>query len=349
MAYALRRFEPRDRDALLRLWRENLVTLADGAVGPPRYRWAYEQHPHGCPFTVLAETGNEVVGCGSLYPRTIHARKTELTTGMPSDFAVDRKHRIGGAAMMLQRHLVTETTSGFRALLAFPNKAARPILQRAGYKSLVGALAWVKPLRVNHKLRQILGSSILAGLAAAPINLALRLSDAWRARTWSNDRVEVVERADGRFDDLWQRAVTQYAIVGERTSAYLNWRYADHSTNRYRFFCLLNTNRLDGYIAFRTDRNSALVEDLFAVDMTETADRLLIHFARHMRKEGRSTVFVVYGGNVDFEKRLAALGFIRRGDADREFLVYLRDLPSETSALLTNSQNWYLFDGEMDI
>ena len=53
---------------------------------------------------------------------------------------------------MMQRHLATEPTSGFQALLAFPNKAARPILQRVGYKPLVGALGWVKPLRVNDKL-----------------------------------------------------------------------------------------------------------------------------------------------------------------------------------------------------
>ena len=79
MAYALRQIEPRDRDALLRLWRDNLATLADSAVGPPRYSWAYERHPHGGPFTVLAENSNhEVIGCGSLYPRTIHAANLEL-------------------------------------------------------------------------------------------------------------------------------------------------------------------------------------------------------------------------------------------------------------------------------
>jgi hypothetical protein len=351
MAYALRQIEPWDRDALLRLWRDNLATLADSAVGPPRYSWAYERHPHGGPLTILAVNSNqEVIGCGSLYPRTIFAANIELTTGMPSDFAVDRKHRIGGAAVMMQRHLAAESASGFQALLAFPNKAARPILQRVGYKPLVGAFGWVKPLRVNDKLQQVLGSSRwLTGLASAPVNLALWLADGWRSRRLSGDRVEILERADHRFDDLWRRAADRYPIAGERTSAYLNWRYAEHATNRHRFFCLLRDGQLVGYIAFSTERHNALVGDLFAIDMTDTADRLLLHFARQMRKNGCATIFVVFGGNSGFEKRLRALGFIRRGDADREFLVFVRDLKPETAAVLTDSQNWYLFDGEMDI
>ncbi len=350
MSYALRRIEPKDRDALLRLWRENLVTLADGAVGPPRYRWAYESHPDGGPFTVLAVNGDhEVIGCGSLYPRRIRAAKAEFTTGMPSDFVVDRKHRIGGAALMMQRHLATESTLGFGALLAFPNKAARPILQRVGYKALAGALPWVKPLDVTDKLRRFLGSRSLSALAAAPVNLFLWLGDWWRFRGLGGDRVEITERADDRFDELWRRSVDRYPIAGERTSAYLNWRYADHATNRYRFFCLLREGQLIGYIAFSTRNNSALVDDLFGLDMTETADRLLLQFAWQMRKERCATVFVVYGGNSAFEKRLPTLGFIRRGEMDREFVVLLRDLPPETAAVLTNSQNWYLFDGEMDI
>ena len=76
-------------------------------------------------------------------------------------------------------------------------------------------------------------------------------------------------------------------------SAYLNWRYAEHATNRYRFFCLLRDGQLHGYIAFSTSRNSALVDDLFAIDMTQTADRLLLHFARRMRRERCATFFVV--------------------------------------------------------
>ena len=157
------------------------------------------------------------------------------------------------------------------------------------------------------------------------------------------------DRADHRFDELWRRSADRYPIAGERTSAYLNWRYADHATHRYRFFCLLREGQLIGYIAFSTRNNSALVDDVFALDMTETADRLLLQFAWQMRKERCATVFVVYGGNSAFEKRLPGLGFFRRGEMDREFLVFVRDLPPETAAVLTNSQNWYLFDGEMDI
>ena len=49
---------------------------------------------------------------------------------------------------------------------------------------------------------------------------------------------EIVDRADARFDRLWERARHHYGLAGERTSAYLNWRYAEFTTARHRFFCL---------------------------------------------------------------------------------------------------------------
>src|SRR5688572_21859404 len=99
MPYSTCRLTPEYRDALLRLWADNMSDPRIGSCLPERYSWLYERNPAGQPTTVIAinDTGGEAVGCGSVYPRRMQVAGREVLAAVPADFAVDRRHRIGGA------------------------------------------------------------------------------------------------------------------------------------------------------------------------------------------------------------------------------------------------------------
>ena len=341
------------RAAVLHLWKDNMSDPRIASVLEERYRWLYEENPEGPARTVVAvhQAKGDVVGCGSAYPRRMYLNRVELTAGVPSDFAVARTHRIGGAAVAIQRALVEGEPSDYAMYLAFPNRHSLPIFRRLGYKPMAEARAWIKPLRAGYKVRTKIRNGALAAVAAAPIDLWLAAADRVRGLRHRRAVTETVSRADARFDRLWNRARDGYVLAGERSSAYLNWRYADFKTDAYRFFCVCDpeSKELSGYVVFRINDKKVFIADLFAADMGAAAEQVLNRFSRAMRGLGCDSVFLAYAGNPAFTGILGRHGFFRGSGAPRQLLVFARGLTAEQERAVMDPANWFMFDGEMDI
>src|SRR5262249_5659159 len=109
MAYVARPLElDAHRDALANLWRENMSDARITDVVSERMRWLYERNPAGPARTWLGVVvgSEQIVGCGSFFPRTMFVGGSAVPSGVLSDFAVDRAHRVAGAAITIQRALV---------------------------------------------------------------------------------------------------------------------------------------------------------------------------------------------------------------------------------------------------
>jgi len=341
---------PERGPAVLRIWQENLHDLRECASLEERFRWSYDKNPAGSADTVLACGGRhgEPIGCGSIYPRRLSVSGRELPIGIPADVAVDRPYRTAGAALGIQRTLIADRPGQPAFFIGFPNKSALPIFLHVGYRPLATAGAWVKPLDATYKLRERMPLPV-ARAAAAPINLYLRAADARRGRDAGRLATEFVTRADDRFDTLWQRARRNHVVTGERTVAYLNWRYTSCPMRKYRFFCVSNDEGLLGYVAFTTEDGKAFVGDVFALDMKATADTLLLAFAKTLRQQGYQSIFMLYAGNAAFAARIERLGFIRRPSSGRQLVALHRLGANREADVLMNAENWHLFDGEMDV
>ncbi len=158
--YTAARIDPEaHRPTLGRLWRDNLAPqgVSDELV-EQRMRWFLNENPAGPTRTWMGFQGpdREVIGSGSFYMRdTVLAGRT-LKAGILGDFAVDRAHRIAGAAMSIQREIARAAReAGVDFLYAFPNRAAFPIFQRAGYKKIGESTMWVKPLTAAYKVEEL--------------------------------------------------------------------------------------------------------------------------------------------------------------------------------------------------
>jgi len=343
------------RTALVKLWKDNMSDGGIADVAEQRIAWLYEQNPLGPTLTWLVkdDASDAVVGCASLYPRSVSVRGQLMRAGIGIDLAVDKAHRVGGPAVILQRAVVKGSkSSGFAFTYTYPNKGSLPVLKRVGWQEVVEATHWVKPVRTGYKLASYLPNKTIAGTVSWVLDRALGLAD-WRHVVINAGRYRsaVIDRADARFDELWERARQKYVIVGDKSSAYLNWRYTNAKSGPFSFYCLTDRGggTLAGFIVFTVRENKAFVADVFCQDLENTLSHLLIGFASKARRMRLDSVFIAYAGGSAFLRRLEGLDFIRREFARALVVTLPADMPEATKKTLLDPESWFIFDGELDL
>jgi hypothetical protein len=347
------------RDRLLSLWKENMSDQRIGEVAEQRFPWYYSENPAGRPTTsvLLDETTNQIVGTGSFYPRRIVINGKPVWMGVLADFVVDGAHRAAGAAVTIQRSLVNSSrAAGMDLLAAYPNRTAESIFKRIGYKPVGKSDRWIKPLRSQKQIAKRVPYPVLARTAAGIVDLGLSAWDHKRICALSRStralREIYLDACDARFDRLWESAKNEYTITGERTSTYLQWRYGDFPSLRYRFFALTDAagENILAYLTFFINaENCAIVGDLFTVEPGVTVDALLLRFSVAERKAGRSTICLDYLGSSALGERLKNMGFHHR-PTERSLFVYLPpETPDDVQRFLCDRSNWFTVDAEMDI
>lgn len=351
------------REALAALWRENMSDARIADVVPQRIRWLYEQNPAGSALTWLgvADMGS-IIGCGSIFPRRMVVYGNVVPCGVLADFAVTKSHRLAGAALAIQRAIAKESApAGVELLYGYPNSKSDAIFKRLGYRSIGESSLWVKPLRSARKISERIANRALVGVASTVIDAGLIVADRGLSLVHGAARrirseheacdIEEVTRADARFDGLWARAASEYSIVGERTAAYLNWRYTEFTTREHRFFCLVErrTRALRGYVAYAVDGEKGVVADLFCERLDVYGKRLLLALAQHLRRKGVASLSFAYLGPDAFGEHLESIGFVRR-PALRSMVAYVE--PDGCEFLKNNvfdKDAWFIADGELDI
>jgi Acetyltransferase (GNAT) domain len=353
MGYLATPYEPgQHRAGLERLWREDF----DPNISAPeeRMHWLYEANPEGpaTTFVSVVDQARDPVGCATYVPRKLFIDGQPLHAGISCDFAVNRKNRIAGAAITLQHGLVARSrSSGFPFLYGTPNTAARSIYKRIGYEPVGRVTTWIKPLKSGYKLSS-LPSRGLAKAASTIIDAGLAAFDRVLSPLLSRGLlVEELEVPDERFDRLWRRACPTRGIIGERTSAYLAWRYGSGAPGRYSFVCLRrpNDSEIIAYAIYEIENARAVLKDIFAEDFEGPCDALLIELARRLRERNVWSLEVSYLGPSSFGARLRRLGFFERA-AGREMLVCMDpSLPAPMRRTVLAPDNWFLLEGELDI
>jgi GNAT acetyltransferase-like protein len=322
------RFEAH-REALLRLWRENFDNPRMADVAGERFAWLYEENPFGSAQTWLAVNtdNNAVIGCGSVFPSNTYVQGRMIRTGVTVDFAVEREHRTAGVALAIQRAVTTGSRrAGFDCLIGKPNRKALPIFGRVGYQPIGDAQDWAKFIGADVDIPE-----------PSPPPLYTET---------------IVSAADERFDELWNAGRSHYQIVGEKTAAFLNWRYTTFKEQNYRYYCLLRRSdgQLVGYACFSDAKKVVFIAEVFCENPGgPIIDNLLLGLIHRAKMEGHEWIGLSYLGAPWFEERLTRLGFTH-GQHRRALLAYLDpSLPSELCEEILTKNNWFIFGGEMDL
>lgn len=334
---------------ILSLWKNNLSNSSY-----ERFHWLYKENSARNTRTWLAidDSDKRIVGCNSLYPRYILKNGERLRMGIAIDFAVEKKHRVYGPALKIQREITDNIRKeGFDFTFAWPNEASKGVFLRAGYRILGEAINWVKPLKTEPQLIKYIKVPFIAKALGYCVDKVLCFVDRWVViKVPQYLTPQILKSSDERFDILWERGKASYNIIGEKSSDYLNWRYANCKTEVFQFFCLIDkeSQALRAYLVYSLKDNIAKIWDLFALSYGEIV-YLLSEFVREMRKVKVNSISITYLENNRLKKIIRKLNFSKRLTR-RTCAVFIdKSYSEEDREYVLDKNNWFLLEGEMDL
>lgn len=261
--------------------------LFSGERGHLRWQWLYERCPAvlegGLPVWICLD-GERIVGhCGAL-PGEVVAGTTVALAAWARDLIVDPAARGRGVGSQLMATVIRATE---RCLILGEYEAVHRMYTRLGYLERGRMPLFVKVLRP----RELAATLPLPGIGRA---IAARVIPVLQARPSiraASLQVSAIQRFDGHFDRWWSEIEPALGCVVRRTSALLNWRYAQHPSHDYRILLLHRGDDLCGVAVARTGtsrghRAGHLVELLAHPSDTEAIRSLIGAAEAELAREG---------------------------------------------------------------
>lgn len=324
-----------------------------GGFSPARYDWLYVDNPAGEATVCLLrdDDSGSIVGSTALLLRKLCTGGTTLRAGIAADLMVHHRHRSLGPSVILQKGMLAcLPEAGIGVVYGFPNAKSIPMTRRIGYRQVAQRMSLVLPLRSEPFLRQRIPQGTARKAAAMPIDVALWLRPRLYTPVPAFGREHFVATSfDHAFDDIWSRIKSGYALIGEKTAAFLNWRYRDSPREEYAVFGLRARNRqaLDGYVVYSQSDGRMHMAD-FAWDPARISlEELLIRFARWSGSNGAQAVSIALTASPGIMRRFTRAGFHLREAID-PFSVYTpagEPIGIETG---TGHADWYMVPGDND-
>lgn len=212
------------RGDLERLWSDNLQMSCSARA---KYEWYYRGHVSQARSLLLRDQAGTAVGCVGLGARRFFVRGQPYRVADIVDLAVDKAHRTLFPALALQRAArAIYAKPPFAFAYGLPGKEARSVLLRVGGKEVGQPRRYACALRHGPYLERTLPALV----PHRPLGKLLDLGSLGLRRVFHAParhlRLHWTHEIDERFDHLWRRAHPHYTIIGERSAAFLRWRFA---------------------------------------------------------------------------------------------------------------------------
>jgi hypothetical protein len=329
-----------------RLAIETFVRYLNPRYDDARFDWVYRQNPHGRGRLWVATDhgGRTVVGIAAAFPRRMCVAGRDEVAWVLGDFCVSDAYRSVGPALALQRACLAEvTTGGARFCYDFPSSRMMAVYRRLGVQPLGQMVRLNRPLRLDSRLRKIVGSATLTrGLGAvASVALAFR----HRRRGGATDlEVALHDSAfDQEFTELYRRYAGHGTVMVERSAEYLNWRYRANPVHRHEVMTARRAGRLVGYAVFRQEDTTAVLADLFTTDESAVVTDLAQGVARLARRRGLEAVSISLLELSPWIQALREAGFTERETSP--VVVYASP---DAAAKVGDERAWLLLHGDRD-
>jgi len=280
------------RDRIVRMWQSCLPGTPSG-----RLEWMQKGNPAGPAIWFLAfeDGSDEIAGTLTLLPRKLYFNGKPLLAGALGDFMVDEKYRVFGPNLLLVRTVLAALDDlGLSFIYTVPNESSRMVAKRAGVRYSTRLDCYARPIDMSFYLRKYVPGPIAAIMSPAA-DLLLRLSSREIRRAPAVDVEETGEIGEA-FDRIWDRMREERTgLIGDRSAAYMRWRYGDNPLSDFRFItCRMRGERdLSGYAVFSVrEENKVDVYDLqaFGDDCIAGLTRKLIAIGR---AESRQAIYYI--------------------------------------------------------
>ena len=291
MAYVVREADLlKDRHAIIDLHQKFLTPSADTT----RFEWLYCQNPFGGPLVWVAEDTEHsaLIGTAAAFPRSMWIGLTKKVGWVLGDFCISGQYRSLGPALQLQRKCLEGVRGTSSIWYDFPSQHMLAIYKRLKILPSGKMIRFVKPLRVNRRVRSWVKGQIWQRGVSGLGNWALKWSTKkvkikngltfhWQAGDYEEEFTQFSENVKGRLGNCL-----------ERTANYLNWRYGRNPLNCCELVSARFHGRLKGYVVLAETEGDPILLDLFSDDGQDTVLGLLCHVIDEMRNRGHEALVV---------------------------------------------------------
>jgi len=313
-----------------------------------RFSWIYENNPYGPPKSWLLrqKDKDEFVGCASLFPRRVYVNGKPIMAGIVGDTMMNMEHRTLGPALMLQRPIISLCkNSTFPVIYGFPNEFSEPVNIRSGYKIIGKSVRMIRIIRSKKTLKKFT-NNFIANLLSPAADLFLKLNTFSLKRSRELKRISygIVDSFDERFDLLWEEFIKPNAIIGEKTTKFLNWRYKSHPFKQFKIFIIQNENdSLLGYMVYTVINDEIIIEDILSLNNYDLILNIFVKECIKFENVSQLTIRLLENSVIyrAFKRNL----FIDRLDI---FNIVSYFNGKDNLNLLKDAINWHIVYGDSD-
>ena len=175
-------------------------------------------------------------------------------------------------------------------------------------------------------------------------------------RSAAKQKVRSVAAFDERVDGLFAAAVSEFDFIPERSSAYLNWRFADIRSGGFRLLVAEDEqDGLDGYLVWRNVGTRGHVADMLVRPGREAAAHALLEAARRASfAEGAAAIECAMMLHHPYSRALRRAGFVRAPSASEtlnaRFSILATDIdPAELAFTAASDARIHVMEGDSDL
>lgn len=330
-------------DQVLRLRNKNRPDERDS--GYMAWRYAHADTSAAPVIFWACDKNCKHVGMAGLTFRSFWVDNQPSTFAILGDIALDKEYRGTGVAKQLFQFMNAYIQkAAISCSLVIPNIAAEKSLAAADWMIVESLVPHVFMLDPTEKIRKLLKIRLVASLLGKTIRSLVR---AKLVRDNLDDYgMETLHAFDESFESFWQAFPKQRMIVGERSLAYLRWRYEKHPSSTYVVCKFIYKSKFIGYIVHTISEGSrsCVIYELMASDQKHIKPMCYVFLRNILKAQNEvNSVRITLNESHPYAALLSRLGFVRRESAVK-LQVY-----SHSKTRFADNARWYITAGDKNV
>lgn len=333
--FEIRPFQPGDEQQIVRLL--NLVFKGWPRFDIPcspldHWKWKHLDNPLGESVIVVAESGNEIIGCIHNVLQNVKVGKAVNILPHGADAAVHPDFRKMGVNTQVRK--LRSKLIGKLGALHHYSVSANPILIRRNIRE--GRPRFPFPVMIYAKIQDV-DRHIQAVPTENPLtkrygfhlmNMANKIKNTLTNPIHGNRNIKIstVETFDDRINILWENISDHYDFMVVRNRDRLNWRFLDTRGGEFIVRQAEEHNKILGYIVIRVNKHLKHYPIGYIVDLLNVPGRLdaadkLVKDALNLFEEYETNVITgLFVQNHPIKKVLSRNGFLNSMEKVNIFL-----------------------------
>jgi hypothetical protein len=196
-----------------------------------RLEWMHENNPAKKKYfsIYLDEKANRPAALYAVFPVIFKSFTDKINAVQSIDTITDINYRGMGLFKKLALDCYKNASEdGVNFVYGFPNEQSAPgFFKSLGWKPIAEVPFLIKPVNIFYPLQYKLKKNI-------PFRLNLNLGLKWLLSAPKNKYIiNDLPQFDEAYNELWQKFATTFNIGVNRDADYMNWRIANHPTEKY--------------------------------------------------------------------------------------------------------------------